>query len=145
MSSASSAVTYTSVYTDSEPGRVFWGADEENRKRTSQQQKKEHKVIRAYIAGPSNKKGFAGYHYVTSASFNTLVRERQNVAIASGLVIKLEIVGPRSRERSKGPQWQNRKLKLPVMSVEGKNITRMVVQKGKTRGDSSVMANNVNV
>ncbi|GKA93091.1 hypothetical protein Tco_0815077, partial [Tanacetum coccineum] len=29
MSSASSAVTYTSVYTDSEPGRVLWGADEE--------------------------------------------------------------------------------------------------------------------
>ncbi|GKD23542.1 hypothetical protein Tco_1225245 [Tanacetum coccineum] len=29
MSFASSAVTYTSVYTDSEPRRVFWGADEE--------------------------------------------------------------------------------------------------------------------
>nr|GEW64737.1 hypothetical protein [Tanacetum cinerariifolium] len=29
MSSASSAVTYTSVYTDSKPGRVFWGADDE--------------------------------------------------------------------------------------------------------------------
>nr|GEW10636.1 hypothetical protein [Tanacetum cinerariifolium] len=29
MFSASFAVTYTSVYTDSEPGRVFWGADEE--------------------------------------------------------------------------------------------------------------------
>nr|GEX39938.1 hypothetical protein [Tanacetum cinerariifolium] len=29
MSSASSAVTYTFVYTDSEPGRVFWGADVE--------------------------------------------------------------------------------------------------------------------
>ncbi|GKB28597.1 hypothetical protein Tco_0867998 [Tanacetum coccineum] len=29
MSSASSAVTYIFVYTDSEPGRVFWGADEE--------------------------------------------------------------------------------------------------------------------
>nr|GFA90734.1 hypothetical protein [Tanacetum cinerariifolium] len=29
MSSASSTVTYTSVYTDSEPERVFWGADEE--------------------------------------------------------------------------------------------------------------------
>ncbi|GJY77812.1 hypothetical protein Tco_0483613 [Tanacetum coccineum] len=29
MSSASSAVTYTSVYIDSELGRVFWGADEE--------------------------------------------------------------------------------------------------------------------
>nr|GEV47888.1 hypothetical protein [Tanacetum cinerariifolium] len=29
MSSTSSAVTYTSVYTDSKPGRVFWGVDEE--------------------------------------------------------------------------------------------------------------------
>nr|GEW96963.1 hypothetical protein [Tanacetum cinerariifolium] len=29
MSSASFAVTYTSVYIDFEPGRVFWGADEE--------------------------------------------------------------------------------------------------------------------
>nr|GEY31556.1 hypothetical protein [Tanacetum cinerariifolium] len=29
MSSASSAVTYTSVYSDSKPGRVFWGANEE--------------------------------------------------------------------------------------------------------------------
>nr|GEW24192.1 hypothetical protein [Tanacetum cinerariifolium] len=29
MSSTSSAVTYTSVYTNSEPGRVFWGANEE--------------------------------------------------------------------------------------------------------------------
>ncbi|GJQ95007.1 putative reverse transcriptase domain-containing protein [Tanacetum coccineum] len=29
MSSASSAVTYTSVYTDSEPGRAFWGSDDE--------------------------------------------------------------------------------------------------------------------
>ncbi|GJZ50399.1 hypothetical protein Tco_0604589 [Tanacetum coccineum] len=27
--SSSSTVTYTSVYTDSEPGRVFWGADDE--------------------------------------------------------------------------------------------------------------------
>ncbi|GKE08104.1 hypothetical protein Tco_1411655, partial [Tanacetum coccineum] len=29
MSSATSAVTYTSVYTDSEPGKAFWGADDE--------------------------------------------------------------------------------------------------------------------
>ncbi|GKA61830.1 hypothetical protein Tco_0761349 [Tanacetum coccineum] len=29
MSSVTSAVTYTSVYTDSEPGRAFWGADDE--------------------------------------------------------------------------------------------------------------------
>ncbi|GJY61410.1 hypothetical protein Tco_0462067, partial [Tanacetum coccineum] len=27
--SSSSTVTYTSVYTDFEPGKVFWGADEE--------------------------------------------------------------------------------------------------------------------
>ncbi|GKD72594.1 hypothetical protein Tco_1330876, partial [Tanacetum coccineum] len=27
--SSASTVTYTSVYTNSEPGRVFWGADEE--------------------------------------------------------------------------------------------------------------------
>ncbi|GKD88649.1 hypothetical protein Tco_1364156, partial [Tanacetum coccineum] len=29
VSSATSAVTYTSVYTDSELGRAFWGADDE--------------------------------------------------------------------------------------------------------------------
>ncbi|GKF78686.1 hypothetical protein Tco_0234254 [Tanacetum coccineum] len=29
MSSATPAVTYTSVYTDSEPDRAFWGADDE--------------------------------------------------------------------------------------------------------------------
>ncbi|GKG65984.1 hypothetical protein Tco_0690884, partial [Tanacetum coccineum] len=29
MSSASSAVTYTFVYTDSEPDRAFWGANDE--------------------------------------------------------------------------------------------------------------------
>ncbi|GKD61424.1 hypothetical protein Tco_1298933 [Tanacetum coccineum] len=30
MSSASSVVTYTSVYTNSEPGKAFWGADDED-------------------------------------------------------------------------------------------------------------------
>ncbi|GKG55384.1 hypothetical protein Tco_0572024, partial [Tanacetum coccineum] len=29
MSSATSDVTYTSVYTDSEPGRAFWGVNDE--------------------------------------------------------------------------------------------------------------------
>ncbi|GKC81329.1 hypothetical protein Tco_1137046, partial [Tanacetum coccineum] len=29
MSSATSAITYTSVYTDSEPGRAFWGANDD--------------------------------------------------------------------------------------------------------------------
>ncbi|GJR10239.1 hypothetical protein Tco_0792891 [Tanacetum coccineum] len=96
------------------------------------------------------------YHCVTSASFTTLARVRQNVAIANGWVIKQEIVGPQSRERNKGPQWQNKRLKLPVMSVElghykngcpeRKNQNQVNKQwKGKTCGDSSVLANNVNV
>ncbi|GJY07099.1 hypothetical protein Tco_0374153 [Tanacetum coccineum] len=46
----------------------------------------------------------------------------ENVAIASGLVIKLEIVGPQSRERNRGPQWQNRRPKLPVMSVKARTL-----------------------
>ncbi|GKF51449.1 hypothetical protein Tco_0147916, partial [Tanacetum coccineum] len=33
MSSVTSVVTYTSVYTDSEPGRAFWGADDEEAQR----------------------------------------------------------------------------------------------------------------
>ncbi|GKB60819.1 hypothetical protein Tco_0917005 [Tanacetum coccineum] len=33
ISSASSEVTYTSIYTDSEPGRAFWGADNEEAQR----------------------------------------------------------------------------------------------------------------
>nr|GEV00198.1 hypothetical protein [Tanacetum cinerariifolium] len=37
MSSASSVVTYASVYTDTEPGRVFWGADEELSDRDSEE------------------------------------------------------------------------------------------------------------
>ncbi|GJX76978.1 hypothetical protein Tco_0323789 [Tanacetum coccineum] len=86
----------------------------------SSSQNKGHKVIRAHTVEPSNKKAMLEiYHCVTSASFTTLACVRQNVAIASGLVIKLEIAGPQSRERNRGPQWQTRKLKLPVMSVEG--------------------------
>ncbi|GKC59492.1 hypothetical protein Tco_1087090 [Tanacetum coccineum] len=34
MSSATSIVTYTSVYTDSEPGRAFWEPDDEEAQRT---------------------------------------------------------------------------------------------------------------
>ncbi|GKD96486.1 hypothetical protein Tco_1380383, partial [Tanacetum coccineum] len=43
MSSASSAATYTFVYTDSEPGRVFWGADEEISDRGSGYHQKDRK------------------------------------------------------------------------------------------------------
>nr|GEX15595.1 hypothetical protein [Tanacetum cinerariifolium] len=58
------------------------------------------------------------YHYVTSACSTTLARVQQNVEISNGLVIKLDIVGPQSIEQNKSPQWQNRKLKLHVMSVK---------------------------
>ncbi|GKA64417.1 hypothetical protein Tco_0764023 [Tanacetum coccineum] len=44
------------------------------------------------------------YHCVTSESFTTLARVWQNVANASGWVIKQEIVGPQSREQNRGPQ-----------------------------------------
>nr|GEY44462.1 hypothetical protein [Tanacetum cinerariifolium] len=43
MSSTSSAVTYTSIYTDSEPGRVFWGADEELSDRDPEEDPEEYK------------------------------------------------------------------------------------------------------
>ncbi|GKG61689.1 hypothetical protein Tco_0621398, partial [Tanacetum coccineum] len=56
--------------------------------------------------------------------FTILARVRQGVATARGLVIKQDIVGPQSRKRNRGPQWLNRKLKLPVMSVETSDITR---------------------
>ncbi|GKE93557.1 hypothetical protein Tco_1574652, partial [Tanacetum coccineum] len=49
MSSASSAVTYTSVYTDSEPGRVFWGADEE-----ISDGGPEHPPSPDYVSGPEH-------------------------------------------------------------------------------------------
>ncbi|GJT86350.1 hypothetical protein Tco_1068067 [Tanacetum coccineum] len=48
-SSASSAVTYTSVYTDSEPGRVFWGADEE-----ISDGGPEHPPSPDYVSGPKH-------------------------------------------------------------------------------------------
>ncbi|GJX06217.1 hypothetical protein Tco_0194149 [Tanacetum coccineum] len=86
----------------------------------AKQQTKIHKVIRAHTAEPSNKKGYAGnLPLCNKCKFYHTGPCAENVAIASGLVIKLEIVGPQSRERNRGPQWQNRKLKLPVMSVEG--------------------------
>ncbi|GJS10927.1 hypothetical protein Tco_0367723 [Tanacetum coccineum] len=54
ISSASSAVTYTSVYTDSEPGRVFWGADEELSDRGSHESScRIHGLTYAPVAPPS--------------------------------------------------------------------------------------------
>ncbi|GJR00589.1 reverse transcriptase domain-containing protein [Tanacetum coccineum] len=47
--SSSSTVTYTSVYTDSKPGRVFWGADEELSNRGP-----EHPPSPNYVPGPEH-------------------------------------------------------------------------------------------
>ncbi|GKF12423.1 hypothetical protein Tco_0050349 [Tanacetum coccineum] len=78
--------------------------------------------------GTSNKRKWEGDHTrdalannktkSLSARSTTLARVQQNVAIANGLVIKLDIVRPQSSKQNKFPQWQNRKLKLHVMSVE---------------------------
>ncbi|GKA92366.1 hypothetical protein Tco_0814291 [Tanacetum coccineum] len=47
--SSSSTVTYTSVYTDSEPGRVFWGADKE-----LSDEGPEHPPSPDYVPGPEH-------------------------------------------------------------------------------------------
>ncbi|GJY31128.1 hypothetical protein Tco_0414623 [Tanacetum coccineum] len=86
----------------------------------SSSKNKEHKVIRAHTAKPRNKKGYAvNLPLCIKCKFHHTGLCAENVAIASGLVIKLEIVGPQSREQSRGAQWQNRKPKLPIVSVEG--------------------------
>nr|GEW02472.1 hypothetical protein [Tanacetum cinerariifolium] len=46
---SSSTVTYTSVYTDFEPGRVYWGADEELSDRGP-----EHPPFPDYVPGPKH-------------------------------------------------------------------------------------------
>ncbi|GKB32174.1 hypothetical protein Tco_0871575 [Tanacetum coccineum] len=47
--SSASTVTYTSIYTDSEPGRVFWGVDEEKSDRGP-----EHPPSLDYMPGPEH-------------------------------------------------------------------------------------------
>nr|GEU74194.1 hypothetical protein [Tanacetum cinerariifolium] len=46
---SSSTVTYTSVYTDSKPGRVYWGADEE-----LSDGGLEHPLSPDYVPGPEH-------------------------------------------------------------------------------------------
>ncbi|GKC45389.1 hypothetical protein Tco_1063111 [Tanacetum coccineum] len=71
------------------------------------------------------------YHCVTSTSFTTPDRVWQNAAIASGLVIKLEIVGPQTLQ-----EWLSRKEEPKA---------REQAMERKILWISSVMANNVNV
>ncbi|GKG64886.1 hypothetical protein Tco_0665760, partial [Tanacetum coccineum] len=48
--SEGSTVTYTSVYTDSEPGRVFWGTDEEEDKEEEDEEEEEEEEEEEHIA-----------------------------------------------------------------------------------------------
>nr|GEX89766.1 putative reverse transcriptase domain-containing protein [Tanacetum cinerariifolium] len=72
MSSASSAVTYTLVHTDSEPGRVFWGANEElspdyipgpaePQTPPAPQDEDEHKLIHYHLAESDPKEDLKEY------------------------------------------------------------------------------------
>ncbi|GKD77923.1 hypothetical protein Tco_1340544, partial [Tanacetum coccineum] len=45
MSSATSAVTYTFVYTDSEPGRAFWGANDEEEDEEDEEDEEEEEHL----------------------------------------------------------------------------------------------------
>ncbi|GJS33412.1 reverse transcriptase domain-containing protein, partial [Tanacetum coccineum] len=86
----------------------------------SSSQNKGHKVIRAHIARPSNKKGYArNLPLCNKCKF----RHTGPCAAKCG---NCKRVGHQTRdcrtsvpERSRGPQWQNRKIKLLVMSVKG--------------------------
>ncbi|GJX11694.1 putative reverse transcriptase domain-containing protein [Tanacetum coccineum] len=64
MSSASSAVSYTSVYTDSEPGRVFWGADEE-----ISDGDHEHPPSPDYVPGPEHPPSPVYFPYVPELEY----------------------------------------------------------------------------
>nr|GEX69678.1 putative reverse transcriptase domain-containing protein [Tanacetum cinerariifolium] len=68
--------------------------EDDHKGSSSQQQNKEPNAIRAYTFRPSNKKAMLeNYHCVTTACSTTLACVQQNVAIANGWVIKLNIVG----------------------------------------------------
>nr|GEV03173.1 putative reverse transcriptase domain-containing protein [Tanacetum cinerariifolium] len=74
--------------------------EDDHKESSSQQQNKEPKAIKAYTVGPSNKKGYAeNYHCVTSACSTTMARVQQNVTIENDLVTKLDIVGPKERNK----------------------------------------------
>ncbi|GJY63593.1 hypothetical protein Tco_0465053 [Tanacetum coccineum] len=93
---------------------------------SSQQQNKDHKMIRAHTTWLSNKKGYAkNLPLCTKCKFHHTGPCTENVAIASGLVIKLEIARTLQDMVSR---WRNQiKWELEV--------------ERKTVGDYSVMAN----
>nr|GEV80041.1 hypothetical protein [Tanacetum cinerariifolium] len=61
---SSSKVTYTSVYTDSEPRRVYWGADEE-----LSDGRPEHPPSLNYVFGPEHPHSPVEVPYVTDPKY----------------------------------------------------------------------------
>ncbi|GJW12189.1 hypothetical protein Tco_1578016 [Tanacetum coccineum] len=62
--SSSSTATYTSVYTDSEPGRVFWGTDEEQSDGGP-----EHPPSPDYVPGPEHPYSLVEVPYVPEPEY----------------------------------------------------------------------------
>ncbi|GJX54369.1 hypothetical protein Tco_0282738 [Tanacetum coccineum] len=101
---------------------------------SSQQQNKEHKVIRAYTAKPRNKKGYAGNVGHQTRDFRTPVlraKQRPSVAKQKAKVTYYEC-GRLEHYKNGCPEWKNQN-----------QVNKQ--WNGKTCGDSSVMANNINV
>nr|GEY95229.1 reverse transcriptase domain-containing protein [Tanacetum cinerariifolium] len=117
---------------------------------SSQQQNKEHKVIRAHTAGPSNKKGYARTLPLCN---KCKLQHNGSCTIKCGNCKK---VGHMTRN-CRNPAAANNQRTLTCYErgilglymngcLERKNQNQVNKQwKGKTYGDSSVMANNVNV
>nr|GEV32333.1 integrase, catalytic region, zinc finger, CCHC-type, peptidase aspartic, catalytic [Tanacetum cinerariifolium] len=70
MSSASSVVTYTSVYTDSEPGKVFWGANEELSDGEEGKQLQDDEFTNPFCA-PAHKQAESSLHNIGNTNVPT--------------------------------------------------------------------------
>nr|GEU37270.1 reverse transcriptase domain-containing protein [Tanacetum cinerariifolium] len=87
---------------------------------SSQQQNKKHKVIRAFTARPSMKKGYIGnLPLCNKCKFYHTGLCTEKCGNYKWVGHQTRDCSPQSQEQNKGPQWHNRRLKLPVMSVEG--------------------------
>ncbi|GJZ17204.1 hypothetical protein Tco_0553327 [Tanacetum coccineum] len=86
---------------------------------SSQQQNKEHKVISGHTARPNNKKGYArNLPLCNKCKFHhtgPCTTKCSNCKRVGRQTRDCKTLVPRAKQR---PQWQNRRLMLPVMSVE---------------------------
>ncbi|GJU31547.1 hypothetical protein Tco_1175136 [Tanacetum coccineum] len=85
----------------------------------SEQQNKKHKVIRTHTTEPSNKKGYArNLPMCNKCKFYHTAPCVAKYGNCKRVGHQTRDCRTQSREQNRGPQWQNKKLKLPVMSVE---------------------------